>query len=74
MIFSQVTYKGEMHLAVVTGLKRDFKKNARFDKNNLIFINDKYEPLGNRITGPLPIELRGDQRFSKLLSLCKEYV
>lgn len=62
-----------MYRVVITGLKKDKYNHPRFDTNNCVFINEKFEPLGTRINGPLPLSLRAKQRFSKLLSLGKEF-
>ena len=70
---SQVTYKGQMYKAVITGLVRDRTDCPRFDTNNCVFINDKHEPLGTRITGPVSLKLRRYGKYNKLLSLCTEF-
>lgn len=39
-----------------------------FDSNDIILIDSKYDIIGTRVFGPLPIELR-KKRYLKLLSL-----
>jgi large subunit ribosomal protein L14 len=39
-----------------------------FDSNDIVLFNDKYELLGTRIFGPLPLELR-KKGHTKILSL-----
>ena len=69
----QVTYKGQMYKAVITGLVRDRRDCPRFDTNNCVFINDKHEPLGTRISGPVSLKLRRYGKYNKLLSLCTDF-
>ena len=69
----QVTYKGQMYKAVITGLVRDRWDCPRFDTNNCVFVNDKMEPLGTRITGPLSLKLRNFGKYNKILSLGKDF-
>lgn len=71
--FAQVTYKGNMYKAVITGLVRDRVDCPRFDTNNCVFINDRHEPLGTRITGPVSLKLLQYGKFKKVTSLCSEF-
>ena len=43
----------------------------RFDENAAVLINDKNEPRGTRIFGPVARELR-EKRFMKIVSLAPE--
>jgi large subunit ribosomal protein L14 len=45
----------------------------RFDENAAVIINDKREPVGTRIFGPVARELR-EKRFMKIISLAPEVV
>ena len=44
-----------------------------FDSNEIVLLNDKYELLGTRIFGPLPLELR-KKGYLKLLSLASTLI
>nr|YP_009476739.1 ribosomal protein L14 [Cryptomonas curvata]AVM81232.1 ribosomal protein L14 [Cryptomonas curvata] len=44
-----------------------------FDFNEIVLLNDKYELLGTRIFGPLPLELRKKNQL-KLLSLASTLI
>jgi large subunit ribosomal protein L14 len=44
-----------------------------FEFNELVLFNEKNEPLGKRIFGPLPLELR-KKKFLKLLSLGSTFI
>ena len=43
----------------------------RFDRNAAVLLNNKLEPIGTRIFGPVTRELRGD-KFMKIVSLAPE--
>ena len=43
----------------------------KFDKNAAVLLNNKLEPIGTRIFGPVTRELRGE-RFMKIVSLAPE--
>ncbi|MFC1873058.1 50S ribosomal protein L14 [Chloroflexota bacterium] len=70
-----VTKKGEVVRAVVVRAaqqsRRDDGSYIRFDENAAVIINDKNEPRGTRIFGPVARELR-DRNFTKIISLAPE--
>jgi large subunit ribosomal protein L14 len=43
----------------------------RFDKNAAVLINNQQEPIGTRIFGPVPRELRAKNHM-KIISLAPE--
>ncbi|WP_297528523.1 50S ribosomal protein L14 [Thiohalobacter sp.] len=67
--------KGEVYNAVVVrtrkGVRRPDGSLIRFDSNAAVLLNNKLEPIGTRIFGPVTRELRGD-RFMKIVSLAPE--
>jgi large subunit ribosomal protein L14 len=67
--------KGEVYLAVVVrtrkGLRRSDGSAIRFDGNAAVLLNNKFEPIGTRIFGPVTRELR-TSRFMKIISLAPE--
>ena len=67
--------KGDVYNAVVVrtakGVRRPDGSLVRFDGNAAVLLNNKLEPIGTRIFGPVPRELRGD-RFMKIVSLAPE--
>ncbi len=67
--------KGEIYNAVVVrtakGVRRADGSLIRFDGNAAVLLNNKLEPIGTRIFGPVTRELRGD-RFMKIVSLAPE--
>ncbi len=67
--------KGEVYDAVVVrtrkGVRRADGSLIRFDGNAAVLLNNKLEPIGRRIFGPVTRELRGE-KFMKIVSLAPE--
>ena len=67
--------KGEVYDAVVVrtrkGVRRADGSLIRFDGNAAVLLNNKLEPIGTRIFGPVTRELR-NQQFMKIISLAPE--
>ncbi len=67
--------KGEVYNAVVVrsskGVRRPDGSLIRFDNNAAVLLNNKLEPVGTRIFGPVTRELR-TERFMKIISLAPE--
>lgn len=67
--------KGQVMTAVVVrtkhGVRRTDGSIIRFDGNAAVLLNNKQEPIGTRIFGPVTRELR-TERFMKIVSLAPE--
>lgn len=67
--------KGSVHKAIVVRTKYSINRNdgskVKFDKNAAVIIDDKGEPIGTRIFGPVTKELRAKGQ-TKILSLAPE--
>src|ERR1700682_5639090 len=67
--------KGEVMKAVVGRVWKDTKRAAgsftRFDRTAAVLINAQAEPIGTRIFGPVPRELRAKNHM-KIISLAPE--
>ena len=67
--------KGEVYDAVVVrtrkGVRRSDGSLIRHDGNAAVLLNNKLEPIGTRIFGPVTRELRGE-KFMKIVSLAPE--
>jgi large subunit ribosomal protein L14 len=67
--------KGEVYNALVVrtrhGVRRPDGSKIRFDGNAAVLLNQKLEPVGTRIFGPVTRELRGE-KFMKIVSLAPE--
>jgi large subunit ribosomal protein L14 len=69
--------KGEVYNAVVVrtrkGVRRPDGSLIRFDGNAAVLLNNKLEPIGTRIFGPVTRELRTGN-FMKIISLAPEVI
>lgn len=67
--------KGDVYNAVVVrtakGVRRADGSLIKFDGNAAVLLNNKLEPIGTRIFGPVTRELRSE-RFMKIVSLAPE--
>lgn len=67
--------RGEVHRAVIVrtakGHHRSDGSKIRFDRNAVVMINKQNEPIGTRIFGSVPRELRA-RNFLKIISLAPE--
>ena len=70
-----VVKKGEVTKAVVVRVARQFRRAdgtyVKFDENAAVILDDKNNPRGTRIFGPVARELR-DKNFVKIVSLAPE--
>ena len=67
--------KGDVMKAVVVRMAKDIRRAdgsvIRFDRNAAVLINPQMEPVGTRIFGPVPRELRAKNHM-KIISLAPE--
>jgi large subunit ribosomal protein L14 len=67
--------KGDVMKAVVVRTAKDIRRPdgsvIRFDKNAAVLVDNKKEPVGTRIFGPVPRELRAKNHM-KIISLAPE--
>ncbi|MFH4354232.1 MAG: 50S ribosomal protein L14 [Neisseriaceae bacterium] len=67
--------KGDVYDAVVVRTAKEVRRPdgnvIKFDRNAAVLLNNKLEPLGTRIFGPVTRELRSE-RFMKIVSLAPE--
>lgn len=67
--------KGEVLDAVVVRTKKGISRKdgsfIKFDSNAVVLLNNKGQPLGTRIFGPLTRELKSE-KYMKLISLALE--
>ena len=69
--------KGQVCMAVIvrTGqpIRREDGSYVRFDQNACVIVDNKFNPVGSRIFGPVARELR-DRNYMKIISLAPEVV
>lgn len=67
--------KGEVAKAVIVRTSKEIRRPdgsyIRFDTNSAVLIDDKNEPVGTRIFGPVARELRARQ-YMKIVALAPE--
>jgi large subunit ribosomal protein L14 len=67
--------KGEKARAVIVRTRHDIRRPdgsiLRFDRNAVVIIDDKDNPRGTRVFGPVARELR-EKNFNKIISLAPE--
>ena len=67
--------KGDVLRAIVVRTSKDIARKdgsvIRFDKNAAVIVNKQSEPIGTRIFGPVPRELRAKNHM-KIISLAPE--
>jgi large subunit ribosomal protein L14 len=67
--------KGDVMKAIVVRTAKDIRRAdgsvIRFDNNAAVLINNQKEPVGTRIFGPVPRELRAKNHM-KIISLAHE--
>ena len=69
--------KGQVADAVIVRTKKNIKRedgsSIKFDDNAAVLINAQKQPIGTRIFGPVPRELRSKD-FMKIISLAPEVI
>ena len=67
--------KGDVKKAVIVRTRKEVRRRdgsyIRFDNNSAVLIDEKGEPLGTRIFGPVARELRA-KNYMKIVSLAPE--
>lgn len=67
--------KGEVYRAIIVRTKKQYTRpdgsKIAFDTNAAVLINKQGEPIGTRIFGPVPRELRA-KNYMKIISLAPE--
>jgi large subunit ribosomal protein L14 len=69
--------KGDKARAVIVRQRKEFRREdgsyIRFDDNACVLIDEKGEPKGTRVFGPVAREIR-DRAYTKIVSLAAEVV
>ena len=70
-----IAHRGKVHKALIVSNRKTSKSLPRYDSHNIILLNDKLEPVGTRIIGPLPSALRKREgKFSKVIAIASKFV
>lgn len=69
--------KGEVHRGLIVRTKKGVRRSdggtIQFDSNSVVLVDKKNEPIGTRVFGPVPRELR-TKGFMKIISLAEEVI
>lgn len=69
--------KKEVVKAVIIRQVKPYRRKdgsyIRFDENAVVLVNNKLEPIGSRILGPVPREIK-EKGFEKIIALAPEIV
>jgi len=69
--------KKEVVRAVIVRQKQNFRRRdgsyIRFDTNEVVIVDEKNEPRGGRVFGPIPRELK-ERGYDKIISLAREVI
>jgi large subunit ribosomal protein L14 len=70
-----VVKKGDVRTALIVRtthpVRREDGSYVRFDNNAVVLVDDKKNPIGSRVFGPVARELR-DKNYMKVISLAPE--
>lgn len=70
-----IAHLGRVHKALIVSNRKPSKKLPRYDKHNIIILNDKLEPAATRIIGPLPSAIRKrDRQLSKVIAIATRFI
>lgn len=69
--------KGDKSKAILVRCRKEHRRSdgtyVRFDDNACVLVDDKGEPKGTRVFGPVARELR-ERKYTKIVSLASEVV
>jgi len=72
-----VVKRGEKSRAIVVRCRKEHRRPdgtyVRFDDNACVLVDDKGEPKGTRVFGPVARELR-ERKYTKIVSLASEVI
>lgn len=67
--------KGDVYKAIIVRTKKEIKRTdgslIKFYNNSVVLLDKQGEPIGTRVFGPVPRELRA-KNFMKIISLAPE--
>lgn len=71
----KIAHRGKVHNALIVSNRKPSKKLPRYDTHNIILLNDKLDPVGTRIIGPLPSALRRKRgEYSKVIAMATRFI
>lgn len=71
----KIAHLGKVHNALLISNRRMSKRLPRYDHNHIILLNEKREPVGTRILGPVPSAIRRKEgQFSKVIAMATRFI
>lgn len=70
----KIAHLGKVYNALVVSNRKMSKYLPRYDHHNIIILNEKREPVGTRIRGPLPSVLRKNGQHSKVIAMASRFI
>ena len=71
----KIAHRGKVHNALIVSNRKPSKWLPRYDSSNVILLNDKLEPVGTRIIGPLPSAIRRKEgQYSKVIAIATKFI
>lgn len=70
-----IAHRGKVHKALVVSNRVPSKVLPRYDHGYIVLLDSKLEPVGTRVTIPLPSQLRlRKQKFSKVIAIASRFI
>lgn len=70
----KIAHLGKVHNALIISNRKMSKQLPRYDSHNIILLNEKKEPVGTRIRGPVPSALRKKGQHSKVIAMASRFI
>lgn len=70
----KIAHLGKVHNALIISNRKMSKQLPRYDHHNIILLNEKKEPVGTRIRGPVPSALRKNGQHSKVVAMASRFI
>ena len=71
----KIAHRGKVHNALIVSNRMPSKWLPRYDSSNIVLLNDKLEPVGTRIIGPLPSAIRRKEgQYSKVIAIATRFI
>ncbi len=70
----KIAHLGKVHNALIVSNRKMSKRLPRYDHHNIILLNEKRDPVGTRIRGPIPSALRKNGQYSKVVAMAAKFI
>ena len=71
----RIAHRGKTYRALIVSNRKTSKRLPRYDSHNIVLLDDKLEPIGTRVVGPLPSAIRRkEKKFAKVVSMASKFI